>query len=62
MSLETALNDLRTGWTEYLGEIESAEGYEEDTYRTEMNKIAKGWYDYRNVHGDLNDAIREKIQ
>ena len=61
-SLETAIEDLRVGWTEYLGEIEGAESYEEDSYRAEMNKIAKGWYDYKNVHSGLNDAIREKIQ
>jgi hypothetical protein len=60
--LTTALNDLRGGWNEYVDELDDVEGpYDEEAFGSHMNKIAKGWYDYKHAHNQLNSTIREHI-
>lgn len=58
-ALTTALNDLRGGWNEYLDALSRAEGgYDEEAMAPQLNKIAKGWYDYKHAHGEINTVIR----
>lgn len=60
-ALSTALQDLRGGWDDYIAALEQAESYDEQAHAAQMNDIAKGWYDYKRAHGQLNDAIREQV-
>ncbi|MCB9594361.1 MAG: hypothetical protein H6719_16640 [Sandaracinaceae bacterium] len=61
-ALQTAITELNDGWNGYLDQLDhSQEGYDEDAAAPHISKIAKGWYDYRNAHGELNDTIRERI-
>lgn len=62
-SLTTSLNELRAGWNGYVDELSRAEdGYDEDTMAPHVSKIAKGWYDYRSAHGEINTAIRGHLE
>ena len=61
-ALQDALTELTDGWNGYLEQLDhSQEGYDEAAAAPHISKIAKGWYDYRNAHGQLNDNIREHI-
>jgi hypothetical protein len=60
--LSTALGDLRAGWDGYLDELDDVEGtYDEEAFGPHLHDIAKGWYDYRHAHNQLNASIRERI-
>lgn len=60
--LQGALEALDEGWDAYLRQLDqSQEGYDRDAAGPRISKIAKGWYDYRNAHGALNDSIREHL-
>ncbi|HJL14725.1 MAG TPA: hypothetical protein RMH99_03660 [Sandaracinaceae bacterium LLY-WYZ-13_1] len=60
--LSGALSDLRGGWNEYVEQLDQHEGaYEEGEYTAQLNKIAKGWYDYKHAHNQLNSTIREHL-
>ncbi len=61
-ALQDALTQLTDGWNGYLEQLDrSQEGYDEGAAAPHISKIAKGWYDYRNAHGALNDTIRERL-
>jgi hypothetical protein len=61
--LTHALTDLRTGWNEYIEQLDHQQaGYDEEAGAAQLSKIAKGWYDYKRAHGALNDTIREHVQ
>jgi hypothetical protein len=58
-ALSTALRDLRLGWEEYLVTIERIEGeYDADALDPQLDKVARGWFDYRTAHKAVNDSIR----
>lgn len=60
--LNAALDGLRAGWTEYIEELDDLDGpYDEDALGPAMNKIAKGWYDYKRAHNELNSTIRDHL-
>lgn len=59
--LGTALADLRAGWADYLEHLAQTETYDEAADAPRVNKIAKGWYDYKHAHGAINAAIRERL-
>lgn len=62
-ALQTSITDLSAGWTEYIAYLEGAtEGYSEGDAAPTISKIAKGWYDYRVAHGDLNSSIRDHLE
>ncbi len=59
--LTGALVDLRTAWNDYIRALEQGnhdEGYDEEAYRQQITKIAKGWYDYKHAYNEVNDTIR----
>lgn len=61
-ALGTALDELHGGWGEYTTHLAAtSEAYEEDEFRADMNKIVKGWYDYKRAHGELNTAISAQV-
>ncbi|MBX3273331.1 MAG: hypothetical protein KF729_23915 [Sandaracinaceae bacterium] len=61
-ALQAALTQLTDGWNGYLDALDrSSEGYDEGAAAPHLSKIAKGWYDYRTAHGQLNDTVRERL-
>jgi len=61
-ALTTSITDLNAGWAEYVTHLEHVtEAYDEAAEASTINKIAKGWYDYRNAHNGLNVSIREHL-
>jgi hypothetical protein len=61
--LETSIDALRVGWEEYLLVLDrtTAEDYDPEAMDARLNKIAKGWFDYKNTHIELNNEIREHL-
>jgi hypothetical protein len=60
-ALSTATDDLRAAWNGYLEYLETAESYDDEAARPQLIKIAKGWYDYKRAHGEINTTIREHL-
>lgn len=61
-ALTTSITDLNAGWAEYVAHLEqTTEGYDEAAAASTINKIAKGWYDYKHAHNELNTSIRGHI-
>ena len=60
--LSTSISELNTGWNEYIAHLAAVqERYDEEAAAPSINKIAKGWYDYRTAHSALNHSIREHL-
>lgn len=62
--LESATSALRGAWSgfiAYLLDLRDA-AYDEGDARTHVMAIARAWYDYRRIHGELNAAVRERLQ
>ena len=61
-ALTTSITDLNAGWAAYIAHLEqTTEGYDEAAAASTINKIAKGWYDYKHAHNELNTSIRTRI-
>jgi hypothetical protein len=60
-ALGAALDLLREGWNEYLSALEQAEAFDEEAMAPHLEKIARGWYDYKRAHGAVNDVVREHL-
>jgi hypothetical protein len=60
--LGRALTALRDGWGGYLTELDRVGGtpYDEEAMGPQLNKIAKGWFDYKVAHNNINRIIRER--
>jgi hypothetical protein len=59
--LGTSIAALRTAWGGYLEYLDHATPYDEDAAAPQLGKIAKGWYDYRRAHGQINTRVRERL-
>ena len=59
--LGEAASALRSAWSNYIAYLETDDGYDEDTAQEPITNIARGWYDFKRVHGEINSEIRDKI-
>lgn len=61
--LGRAVTELRDAWGGYLTELDRAGNapYDEEAMSPQLTEIAKGWYDYKVAHGNLNRSIREHL-
>lgn len=59
--LAEATSQLRSAWSNFIAHVDSAETYDSDAAREPITQIARGWYDFRRVHAQINSTIREKI-
>lgn len=59
--LDTALQSLHRSWGTYIEHLDRAEAYDEAAAAPPLRDIAKGWYDYRVAHNQLNATIREQL-
>jgi hypothetical protein len=58
-----ATRDLRGAWSDYLAYLDGLEGpYDEEEAHDRVVRIARGWFDFKNAHKALNDALREHLQ
>ncbi len=57
--LDHSIEELRTAWGSYLDYLDQTQTYDEDAASSRVGAIAKGWYDYKRAHSELNRAIRE---
>ena len=61
--LRAAVGELRGGWSDFIAHLDGLEGpYDESAAGSSVNRIAKGWFDYRTSHSKLNKALTEKLQ
>jgi hypothetical protein len=63
-AMSASAGDLRDAWAAYIafvGGLQEPYDPEGNAEREHVNKIAKGWFDYRRSRKTINDAIREKI-
>ncbi len=58
-----ATRALRGAWSDYISHLSALgdEAYDEDAASDPMTRIARAWYDYKRVHGQLNTSIREQL-
>lgn len=59
--LTEALGSLRAGWGDYLDYLDRTETYDESAAAPRVSTIAKGWYDYKHAHSQINSTIRERL-
>lgn len=59
--LGTSLDSLRSGWNDYLDYLDHTETYDEEEASPHLGKIAKGWYDYKHAHNEINSTIRAHL-
>lgn len=59
--LGNAVEDLEQAWVAYIAHLERVETYDADAAGAQLTAIARGWYDYKRVHGDINRTIREHL-
>ena len=62
--LKTTTGSLRSAWSGYIAYLEAVRtnGYDEAAAHEHVVAVARAWYDYRRLHAELNDAVREKIE
>ncbi|MEM9066976.1 MAG: hypothetical protein AAGE52_00680 [Myxococcota bacterium] len=62
--LVAAVGVLRGGFSDYLAYLEAIDPesrYDEDAARDKVSTIARGWYDFKRAHGELNRGLREHL-
>lgn len=59
--LAEATSQLRSAWSNFIAHVDSADSYDSEAAREPITQIARGWYDFRRIHGRINSKIREKI-
>lgn len=60
-ALDAAIRDLHSSWDDYLEYLDRAETYDEAAAAPQLRSIAKGWYDYKIAHNQINSTIREHL-
>lgn len=61
--LQAAIEAQRTAWRAFLGHLAQIDRFdaEDETTRTMLTAIARGWYDYKVAHNALNGVIRRHL-
>ena len=60
-ALTAALGGLKAAWDAYGEHLDRVETYDEAAAASLLTAIARGWYDYKRAHGDINNVIREHL-
>lgn len=57
-----AVGELRSAWSNYIGYLDQKElEYDSAEAKPYITKIARGWYEFRKAHAELNEILREKL-
>lgn len=59
--LAEATSQLRSAWSNFIAAVEASESYDPDANRDAISQIARGWYDFKRSHSQINSKIRERI-
>ncbi len=63
--LEASVAAGRGAWSDFIAHLEAIEegqAYDSAGARDKITAIARSWYDYRRLHGQLNDGVREHLE
>ena len=61
-SLRAAIEAQRTAWGAFLEHLDRVEGgFDAEAADAQLGAIARGWYDYKVAHGQVNDVIRAHV-
>lgn len=58
-----AIGQMRATWDGFLRAMEAKDAeYDAETARPQLQRISRGWYDFKKAHGAANDVIRKKLE
>lgn len=61
--LTTAVGDLRSATSNFVSYLDQPElDYDEEESREKIQKMARGWYDFRKAHADANKVLKEHLE
>ena len=61
-ALRASVEAQQSAWTAFLSRLEQTEGgFDLEGASDELNAIARGWYEYKVAHNDVNDVLRSHI-
>ena len=63
--LEATVAAGRGAWSDFIAHLEGIQddqAYDGAAARDKITAIARSWYDYRRIHGQLNDGVREHLE
>ena len=61
-SLRGSIEAQRSAWQAFLAHLDRLEGgFVVDDAEEQIGAIARGWYDYKVAHGQINDVIRAHV-
>lgn len=63
-ALVAAVEELRGAVSDYLAYLEALDpeaGYDEEDASDKVRAVARGWFDFKRAHGELNRALRERL-
>lgn len=61
-SLRAAVEAQRSAWQAFLQYLDRVEGgFDAEDAQAQLGAIARGWYDYKVAHGQINDVLRSHV-
>ncbi len=64
-ALVAAVEQLRGAFSDYIAYLEAIdpeEGYDEEDASDKVRAIARGWFEFKRAHSELNGALRERLR
>ena len=62
-AMQEANGALRSAWSGFVAYLDDPElSYDEDVAKRHLQGIARGWYEFRKAHADVNKAIKSKLK
>ena len=60
--LRAAVEAQRSAWSAFLARLDQTEGsFVAEDAEDELTAIARGWYEYKHAHSEINDVLRAHI-
>lgn len=61
-AMRDATSKLRAGYSAFISYLDTPDTkYQSEGARVYLDNIARGWFDFRKAHADVNKAIKEKL-
>lgn len=64
-ALVAAVEQLRGAFSDYIAYLEAIDpeaGYDEEDASDKVRAIARGWFEFKRAHSELNGALRERLR